>query len=171
MSLWKNSTIFGGVFVWGYNILNNKQNKAKHLYLFLQSGFVVIPCVVLSMDRFVKTDKLQMVYLYLILTNLVFSAIFSTLYSTKKGSLKMQLIHSHQVASITELKKNPSKLINEANGCPVAILNHNVAAAYLIPSETFESLLELLDDRDLEKIVGKRLLDKKKTLKVDIDEL
>jgi len=83
----------------------------------------------------------------------------------------MQQIHATQVASISELKRNPTKLINESQGKPVAILNHNNAAAYLIPVEMYEKLLELVDDHALEKIVSSRLADKQKTVKVNIDEL
>ena len=36
----------------------------------------------------------------------------------------MQSLYATQVASISELKKNPSKLINDSEGNPVAILNH-----------------------------------------------
>lgn len=83
----------------------------------------------------------------------------------------MQRIYATQVASISELKKNPSRLIDQAGGQPVAILNHNNATAYLIPAETFERLLDLLDDQALQRIVRKRLHDNKKPIKVGIDEL
>lgn len=83
----------------------------------------------------------------------------------------MQHLHAIQAASISELKKNPSKLISEAEGKPVVILNHNIAAAYLIPAETYEKMLELLDDHQLEKLVYQRLHDKRKAVKVDIDDL
>jgi antitoxin StbD len=83
----------------------------------------------------------------------------------------MQNIHAKIVASITELKKNPSKLIHDANGQAIAILNHNTAAAYLIPSDTYERLLELLDDQAIIDIVRERLSDKSKPIRIDLDEL
>ncbi|MBB72376.1 MAG: antitoxin [Legionellales bacterium] len=83
----------------------------------------------------------------------------------------MQTIYSQKVASITELKKNPSKLINEAQGAPIAILNHNSAAAYLIPTELFEKIVELFDDITLERLAEQRLKDNNKPVKVDWDEL
>lgn len=83
----------------------------------------------------------------------------------------MQTIHSKQVASISELKKHPSKLISESEGKPVAILNHNVAAAYLIPAQTYEKLLDLLDEKELETLISNRLNDDKNPVKVDLDEL
>ena len=83
----------------------------------------------------------------------------------------MQTLHATQVASISELKKNPTKVINDSHGQPVAILNHNTAAAYLIPVETFERMVDLLDDNELSKIVEKRLSTPFKSVKVNIDEL
>jgi len=41
-------------------------------------------------------------------------------------------------ASISELKKNPTSLLNDAAGSTIAILNHNKATAYLVPAETYE---------------------------------
>ncbi len=83
----------------------------------------------------------------------------------------MQAIYAKHAASISELKKNPSLLISSAEGHPVAILNHNVATAYLIPAETFERILEALDDQHLQVLVQKRLSDSKKPIRVDINEL
>lgn len=70
----------------------------------------------------------------------------------------MQPIYAHHAASISELKRNPSQLISEAKGNPIAILNHNIATAYLVPAETFEKIMDALDDQYLEGIVEKRLI-------------
>jgi antitoxin StbD len=83
----------------------------------------------------------------------------------------MQTLYASQVASISELKKNPTKLINNAQGMPVVILNHNVAAAYLIPAETFEKLMEAVDDNELKNIVEQRLSKPFTSVKVELDEL
>ena len=66
-------------------------------------------------------------------------------------------------ASISELKKNPTALLNEADGAPVAILNHNVPSAYLVPASTYEWMMSILDDYELGKIVKKRKATIKKT--------
>lgn len=71
----------------------------------------------------------------------------------------------HQVladysVSISELKKNPSSLLVQACGSPIAVLNHNKPAAYLVPAETYEAMMELLEDYELSKIVKSRLKDK-----------
>jgi antitoxin StbD len=59
-------------------------------------------------------------------------------------------------ASISELKKNPTALLNEADGSAIAILNHNKPAAYLVPAETYEWLMDVVDDYELAKVVEDR---------------
>ena len=58
--------------------------------------------------------------------------------------------------SISDLKKNPSAAIAAAEGAPVAIHNRNRPAAYLIPAETWEAILDRLDDIELTEIVRER---------------
>jgi prevent-host-death family protein len=43
--------------------------------------------------------------------------------------------------TITELKRNPSAVIEAAQGCTVVILNRNSPTAYLVPVKTYEALL------------------------------
>jgi len=74
-------------------------------------------------------------------------------------------------ASISELKKNPTALLNEAEGAPIAILNHNVPAAYLIPAETYEWLMDKLEDAELAHIVRERAGEKADAIEVDLDDL
>lgn len=74
-------------------------------------------------------------------------------------------------ASISELKKNPTALLNEADGAAIAILNHNKPTAYLVPAETYEFLMEVLDDYELSKLVESRRADLSEAVEVDIDDL
>ena len=74
-------------------------------------------------------------------------------------------------ASISELKKNPTYLINKAKGEPIAILNHNKPTAYLIPAETYEVLMEKLEDYQLGMIVRERHNEKIHAVEVNLDEL
>ncbi|MDG3085174.1 type II toxin-antitoxin system Phd/YefM family antitoxin [Vibrio hannami] len=74
-------------------------------------------------------------------------------------------------ASISELKKNPTALLNEADGSAIAILNHNKPAAYLVPAETYEFLMDLLDDYELAKLVESRRGELSEAVEVDIDDL
>jgi antitoxin StbD len=74
-------------------------------------------------------------------------------------------------ASISELKRNPTALLAEAEGAPIAILNHNKPTAYLIPAETYERLMDMIDDHELSQLVEERRKDKDKAVSVSLDEL
>ncbi|ATG77081.1 MULTISPECIES: type II toxin-antitoxin system Phd/YefM family antitoxin [Pseudoalteromonas] len=74
-------------------------------------------------------------------------------------------------ASISELKKNPTALLNEADGAAIAILNHNKPAAYLVPAAMYELLMEQLDDYELAKVVESRRGDLSQAIAVSIDDL
>ena len=83
----------------------------------------------------------------------------------------MKQILSSCSASISELKKNPTALLNEAEGSPIAILNRNVPAAYLIPAATYEWLMDKLEDAELAQIVTDRMHEKDSAIEVDLNEL
>lgn len=83
----------------------------------------------------------------------------------------MQALYARQSASISELKKNPTALIEQSLGEPIVILNHNTPSAYLVPSSTFEKMMELLDDLELNQICNERAKDKKNATAVTLDEL
>lgn len=73
--------------------------------------------------------------------------------------------------SISELKKNPSALLSQANGSPIAVLNHNKPAAYLIPAETCEPLMDMIEDYELAQLVEERRGDKDQAITVSLDDL
>ena len=83
----------------------------------------------------------------------------------------MKTVLANCSASISELKKNPSALIEESQGEPIAILNHNRPTAYLIPAATYEALMERLEDYQLSLIVNERQDERIKAVEVDIDDL
>lgn len=83
----------------------------------------------------------------------------------------MESVLAKHSASISELKRNPSSLIEQADGEPVVILNHNRPTAYLIPAETYHLLLEQIEDVDWGKIIQKRQHEKASAVEVGIDEL
>ena len=83
----------------------------------------------------------------------------------------MKQVLSSCSASISELKKNPTALLNEAEGSPIAILNHNIPAAYLIPADTYEWLMDKLEDAELAQIVNDRMNEKDSAIEVSLDEL
>jgi antitoxin StbD len=51
---------------------------------------------------------------------------------------------SKNTVSMTDFRRNPSEVIEVANVSPVAILNHNKPAAYLISAAAYEDMLEQL---------------------------
>lgn len=73
--------------------------------------------------------------------------------------------------SISELKKNPSALLAQASGSPIAVLNHNKPAAYLVPAETYEALMDMIEDRELVQLVEERRADKDRAIAVSLDDL
>jgi len=83
----------------------------------------------------------------------------------------MQMILSDYTASISELKKSPSELLKKAGGEVVAILNHNTPSAYLVPCETYEKLMDLLDDYLLSKKVKERMEEDFTPVEISLDEL
>lgn len=83
----------------------------------------------------------------------------------------MESILSKFSASISELKKNPTALLTQAYGEPVAILNHNRPTAYLVPADMYATMLELLDDYELGQLVRERQAEKKDAIAVDINDL
>lgn len=74
-------------------------------------------------------------------------------------------------ASISELKKNPSALIQEAQGSAITILNHNKPTAYLIPAATYEALLDKIEDLELGKIILERKAEKGSAVEVSLDDI
>lgn len=83
----------------------------------------------------------------------------------------MRQILANNSASISELKKNPTALITEAAGEAIAILNHNKPTAYLVPAETYEYLMEIIDDIELSKMVAERRADLSQAVEISLDDL
>ncbi|MES2207277.1 MAG: type II toxin-antitoxin system prevent-host-death family antitoxin [Pseudomonadota bacterium] len=68
----------------------------------------------------------------------------------------MEMLLARASVSITELKKSPSTVIEQAQGAPIAILNHNKPEAYLVPAATFAALMEWIEDIELAEIIKQR---------------
>ena len=83
----------------------------------------------------------------------------------------MQPILSNYTASITELKKSPTQLLNDAGDEVIAILNHNIPSAYLVPSKLYEKMMDIIDDYHLSLEVEKSLNDGDNPIKVNLDDL
>jgi len=83
----------------------------------------------------------------------------------------MEQILAKHTASISELKASPTKLLNQAKGEAIAILNHNTPSAYLISAKKYADLLDAADDYLLATEVSKRLDDHADPISVDINDL
>ena len=80
-----------------------------------------------------------------------------------------QTIYARTTVSMTDLRRNPSGILDDAGDSPVAVLNHNKPAAYLLSANAYEALLDRLEDAELTKVVKERRGGK--TVKVKLEDL
>ena len=80
-----------------------------------------------------------------------------------------QTIYARTTVSMTDLRRNPSGILEDAGDLPVAVLNHNRPAAYLLSARAYEALLDKLEDAELVKIVKER--QGRETVKVKLEDL
>ncbi len=74
-----------------------------------------------------------------------------------------------RVASISELKTNPMKVVASGGGMPIAILNRNAPAFYCVPAAAYQAMMELIDDMALLEIVKQR--QQEESISVSLDDL
>ena len=72
---------------------------------------------------------------------------------------------------ISELKANPTAVLEASGDRPVAILNRNKPIGYMLTADAWEKIHNLLEDKEILKIVETRLADGKKPVRVKLDEL
>ena len=83
--------------------------------------------------------------------------------------MPVDTIYADLSVSMSEFKKNPAQVLRTAGEKPVAILNHNRPAFYMVTPKIFEALVEALADRELTELVRHRLAQKDQAVEVDID--
>ena len=83
----------------------------------------------------------------------------------------MDAIYADFSISMSEFKKNPAQVLRTAGENPVAVLNHNRPAFYMVTPRLFEALVEELADRDLASIARQRLAVKDTAVEVDIEQI
>ncbi len=83
----------------------------------------------------------------------------------------MEAIFADVTISMSEFKRNPAAVLRQANCRPVAVLNHNKAAFYMLEPSVFEAMLEALADQKLSRIVQERLSERANAIEVDIDTI
>ena len=79
------------------------------------------------------------------------------------------LVHAALSASITEFKRNPMAAVAQADGESLVVLNHNQPAFYCVPPELYESILDALEDQELNALADQRA--GLTPVKVTLDEL
>ncbi len=83
----------------------------------------------------------------------------------------MEAIYSDFTVSMSEFKKNPAAVLRDAKSKPVAVLNHNKAAFYMVEPTLFKALLEEFSDQDLYHTVLSRMAERSRAIEVDIDAI
>ena len=83
----------------------------------------------------------------------------------------MNPIFADYSISMSDFKRNPAQVLRDAGEKPVAVLNHNRPAFYMITPKLFEVMLERLADKDLVELVRSRLAAKDEAIEVDLDQL
>jgi antitoxin StbD len=83
---------------------------------------------------------------------------------------KMQTLLTGLTVSMSDFKNNPAKVLRDADKRPVAVLNHNKAAFYMVAPEVFETLLDELEDARLAPIIKQREA-RGKFVKVNVKDL
>lgn len=83
----------------------------------------------------------------------------------------MESILAEFTVSMSEFKKNPSAVLREAKSRPVAVLNHNRAAFYMVEPRLFQVMMDELADRELHRETVRRLAEKSRAIDVKLDEL
>ena len=83
----------------------------------------------------------------------------------------METIFANMTVSMSEFKKNPASVLRAANSQPVAVLNHNKVAFYMVEPGLFQVIVEELADQDLYRTVLARAAEKELAVEVDIDDV
>jgi antitoxin StbD len=81
----------------------------------------------------------------------------------------MQALLTDLTISMSDFKKNPAKVLREANAQPVAVLNHNKAAFYMIDPRLFEALIDEVEDAQLMPMLKARIANAAKGNYVEVD--
>lgn len=81
----------------------------------------------------------------------------------------MQRLAAQVAVSVSDLKKSPSAVMEGASGEAVAVLNHNRVMAYMVPAQTYEAMIERLDDLALADTIRARAGER--PVRISLDDL
>ena len=68
----------------------------------------------------------------------------------------MHNVFADTCVSVTDLKRNYTKILQQSQDQAVAVLNHNRPEAYLLPAALYERLLDMVDDAKDASLVRER---------------
>ncbi len=69
----------------------------------------------------------------------------------------MQTLLTDLTICMSDFKKNPAKVLRDAGTRPVAVLNRNKAAFYIVDPELFEALIDEVDNAQLLPLLKARI--------------
>ena len=69
----------------------------------------------------------------------------------------MDVLLTDLTISMSDFKKNPAKVIRDGGAQPVAILNRNKAAFYMVNPDVFEAMMDQIDEARLAPLVKARM--------------
>ena len=81
----------------------------------------------------------------------------------------MQRLAAQIAVSVSDLKKSPSAVLEDASGETVAVLNHNRVMAYMVPAAAYEAMMDRLDDMALVDTIRARA--DERPVRISLDEL
>jgi antitoxin StbD len=73
--------------------------------------------------------------------------------------------------SMSELKKNPTRVKQDAGLQPIVVLNHNKPVFYLLDPDLYEAMLDRLEDISISDLIKERLVMTSQAIDVDIDAI
>ena len=85
----------------------------------------------------------------------------------------METLLAELTVSMSDFKKNPAKVLREAKAQPVAVLNHNKAAFYLVDPVLFAALIDEVEVAQLMPMLRARIATaaRGKYSEVDVDSV
>ena len=83
----------------------------------------------------------------------------------------METIFADATISMSEFKKNPAAVIRQARNRPVAVLNHNKPAFYMVEPALFQAMLDELSGQEFYHKVLARLEERARAIEANIDEI
>lgn len=81
----------------------------------------------------------------------------------------MQTIFTQLTVSMSDFKRNPAKVLREAGQKPVAVLNHNKPAFYMVDPHMFEVMLEQFNDHTLKSELLTQLIQRENSVELDMN--